>query len=155
MRPRPKSSSGASPTPSRAKPGISLQESAPQIEALRRARAQRATTKEKDRSAAYLAKAEQEQGAVKTASGLVFVELRPGLGGTPQAGDTVKAHYRGTLIDGTEIDSSLKHPQPVQFQLKSVIPCWTEGLQKMRVGGKSRPPLPFEHRLWGSWPAGA
>jgi len=117
---------------------ISLQESAPKVEALRRARAQRAAEKEKARAAAFLEKAEHEPGAVKTPSGLVFLELRPGMGEAPQATDTVKAHYRGTLIDGTEFDSSLKRPQPVQFQLKGVIPCWTEGLQKMKVGGKAR-----------------
>lgn len=120
------------------KPGISGKEVAPKVEALRRARAQRAAEKEKAGAAAYLANAEKEPGAVKTPSGLVFFELRPGTGESPRATDTVKVHYRGTLIDGTQFDSSYKRPQPAQFALKNVIPCWTEGVQKMKVGGKAR-----------------
>jgi len=120
------------------KPGIPLKESAPKVDALRRARAQRAADKEKARAADYLEKAEKEPGAIKTSSGLVVCELRPGTGHSPQASDTVKVHYRGTLIDGTEFDSSLKRPQPAQFSLKNVIACWTEGVQRIKVGGKAR-----------------
>jgi FKBP-type peptidyl-prolyl cis-trans isomerase FkpA len=86
----------------------------------------------------YLQKAASEPGAQKTASGLVYRELRPGTGASPKATDTVRVHYRGTLLDGTEFDSSYKTNEPAEFPLNMVIPCWTEGVQMMKVGGKSR-----------------
>ena len=89
-------------------------------------------------SVAYLEKAAAEPGATKTPSGLVYRELRPGTGASPTAADTVKVHYRGTLIDGAEFDSSYKRNEPAEFPLNRVIPCWTEGVQKMKVGGKSQ-----------------
>jgi FKBP-type peptidyl-prolyl cis-trans isomerase FkpA len=87
---------------------------------------------------AFLDKAAGEQGAVKTSSGLVYKELTPGTGASPKATDTVKVNYRGTLTDGTEFDSSYKRNEPAEFPLNQVIPCWTEGVQRMKVGGKSR-----------------
>ena len=72
-------------------------------------------------------------GAVRTPSGLVYRELRPGTGTSPVATDTVKVNYKGTLVDGKKFDSS----DGVKFPLNQVIPCWTEGVQKMKVGGKS------------------
>ena len=75
---------------------------------------------------------------VKTASGLVYTELKAGSGPSPTATDTVKVNYRGTLADGTEFDSSYKRGQPAEFPLNRVIPCWTEGVQKMKVGGKAK-----------------
>jgi FKBP-type peptidyl-prolyl cis-trans isomerase FkpA len=89
-------------------------------------------------SKAYLEKAAAEPGAVKTPSGLIYRELRPGSGGSPTATDTVTVNYRGTLVDGTEFDSSYKRNEPASFPLNQVIPCWTEGVQKMKVGGKSQ-----------------
>jgi FKBP-type peptidyl-prolyl cis-trans isomerase FkpA len=86
---------------------------------------------------AYLDKAAAQPGAVRTDSGLVYRELRAGSGESPKASDTVTVHYRGTLVDGTEFDSSYKRNEPAQFPLSQVIPCWTEGVQKMKVGGKS------------------
>jgi FKBP-type peptidyl-prolyl cis-trans isomerase FkpA len=86
----------------------------------------------------YLEKAAAQPGAVKTASGLVYRELSPGSGGSPRATDTVTVNYKGTLIDGTEFDSSYARNEPAVFPLNRVIPCWTEGLQKMKVGGKSQ-----------------
>lgn len=86
----------------------------------------------------YLEKAAKEPGAVKTESGMVYRELRPGNGPSPKATDTVKVNYRGTLTDGTEFDSSYKRNEPISFPLRGVIPCWTEGLQRMKVGGKSQ-----------------
>ncbi len=74
---------------------------------------------------------------MKTASGLVYKEVVKGNGKSPVATDTVKVNYRGTLIDGTEFDSSYKRNQPAEFPLDQVIPCWTEGVQKMKVGGKA------------------
>lgn len=87
---------------------------------------------------AFLDKAAAEPGAQRTASGLVYKQLRPGNGPSPRATDVVTVHYRGTLTDGTEFDSSYKRNQPAQFPLNQVIPCWTEGLQKMHVGEKAQ-----------------
>src|ERR1700730_11910134 len=86
----------------------------------------------------FLDKAAAEPGAIKTASGLVYRELKAGTGPSPTASDNVTVNYRGTLVDGTEFDSSYKTNQPAQFPLNGGIPCWTEGVQKMKVGGKSR-----------------
>jgi len=84
------------------------------------------------------ATAAKEKGAVVTPSGLVYRALREGSGASPSAADTVKVHYRGTLADGTEFDSSYKRNAPAQFPLGGVIPCWTEGVQRMKVGGKAQ-----------------
>jgi FKBP-type peptidyl-prolyl cis-trans isomerase FkpA len=86
----------------------------------------------------FLDKAAKEKGAVKTESGLVFLSLKDGNGDSPSATDTVKVNYRGTLPDGKEFDSSYKRGEPAEFRLNSVIKCWTEGLQKMKTGGKAR-----------------
>jgi len=86
----------------------------------------------------YLDKAAGEPGAQKTASGLVYRELTPGAGSSPKATDTVRVHYRGTLIDGKEFDSSYARNEPAEFPLNRVIPAWTEGVQKMKVGGKAK-----------------
>ena len=71
-------------------------------------------------------------------SGVVVQTLVKGTGATPKATDSVKVNYRGTLADGTEFDSSYKRGQPASFPLNRVIPCWTEGVQTMQVGGKAR-----------------
>jgi FKBP-type peptidyl-prolyl cis-trans isomerase FkpA len=76
--------------------------------------------------------------AVTTASGLVYRSLTDGTGASPGPTDKVKVHYRGTLPDGTEFDSSYKRGQPIEFPLNRVIPCWTEGVQRMKVGGKAQ-----------------
>jgi FKBP-type peptidyl-prolyl cis-trans isomerase FkpA len=89
-------------------------------------------------SKAYLEKAAAMPGATRTASGLVYRELRAGAGASPKPTDVVKVHYRGTLVDGKEFDSSYKRNEPAQFPLSRVIPCWTEGVQKMKIGGKSQ-----------------
>ena len=79
-----------------------------------------------------------EAGAVATPTGLVYRSLKDGTGASPAAADTVKVHYRGTLLDGTEFDSSIKRGQPAEFPLNRVIKCWTEGVQRMKVGGKAK-----------------
>jgi FKBP-type peptidyl-prolyl cis-trans isomerase FkpA len=119
------------------KPALELDAWGPKIQGLVASRAARTTDKQKADSAAFLAKAAVEANAEKTASGLVYKELTPGTGASPKAEDTVKVHYRGTLIDGTEFDSSYKRNAPAEFPLGNVIKCWTEGVQKMKVGGKS------------------
>jgi len=119
-------------------PALELNEWGPKFQAFHQGRAGRAAEKTKAESAAYIAKAATELGALKTDSGLIYKELQAGTGASPKASDTVKVHYRGTLIDGTEFDSSYKRNEPAQFPLGQVIPCWTEGVQKMKVGGKAR-----------------
>jgi FKBP-type peptidyl-prolyl cis-trans isomerase FkpA len=85
------------------------------------------------------AAAAKEAGAVVTASGLVYRSLKDGTGAQPTSlSDVVKVHYRGTLPNGTEFDSSYKRNAPIDFPLNRVIPCWTEGVQKMKVGGKAK-----------------
>jgi FKBP-type peptidyl-prolyl cis-trans isomerase FkpA len=79
-----------------------------------------------------------EAGAVVTGTGLVYRSLKEGAGPSPTAADIVKVHYRGTLPDGTEFDSSIKRGQPSEFPLGRVIKCWTEGVQRMKVGGKAK-----------------
>ena len=80
----------------------------------------------------------QNPAPVTTASGLIYQSVKDGSGAQPTATDTVKVHYRGTLLDGKEFDSSIKRGQPAEFPLNRVIPCWTEGVQKMKVGGKAK-----------------
>jgi FKBP-type peptidyl-prolyl cis-trans isomerase FkpA len=74
---------------------------------------------------------------ITTKSGLQYTSLREGSGAAPGPDDTVRVNYRGTLLNGREFDSSYKSGRPVDFQLKNVIKCWTEGLQMMKVGGKA------------------
>ncbi len=85
-----------------------------------------------------LAKAAAEPGAAVSDSGLVYRALKEGTGASPKATDTVRVHYRGTFPDGKEFDSSYSRGQPAEFPLNRVIPCWTEGVQKMKAGGKAR-----------------
>ena len=80
----------------------------------------------------------KEEGAVVTASGLVYRSLKDGTGASPTASDKVKVHYRGTFPDGKEFDSSYKRGEPIEFPLSGVIKCWTEGVQRMKVGGKAK-----------------
>ncbi|RII28449.1 MAG: peptidylprolyl isomerase [Geobacter sp.] len=89
-------------------------------------------------------KAAKEKGAVKTPSGLVYLSIKDGKGKSPKATDTVEVNYRGTLTDGKEFDSSYKRNQSISFPLSRVIPCWTEGVQMMKVGGKAKLVCPPE-----------
>jgi FKBP-type peptidyl-prolyl cis-trans isomerase FkpA len=104
-----------------------------------------AMAKARERAAADAAKAAvlvdqtlKEPGAVKLPSGMVFIEQKKGTGAAPKATDTVKVHYKGTLVDGKTFDSSYDRGEPAQFPLNGVIPCWTEGVQKMTAGGKAK-----------------
>jgi FKBP-type peptidyl-prolyl cis-trans isomerase FkpA len=110
----------------------------PKIREIAQARMKVAGEAEKKKGVEFLEKASKEKGAKKTESGLVYTETTPGTGDQPKASDTVKVNYRGTLIDGTEFDSSYKRNQPATFPLSGVIKCWTEGVQLMKVGGKSK-----------------
>ncbi len=82
--------------------------------------------------------AAKESGAVVTATGLVYRSLKDGTGVSPAASDKVKVHYRGTFPDGKEFDSSYKRNEAIEFPLTGVIKCWTEGVQRMKVGGKAK-----------------
>jgi FKBP-type peptidyl-prolyl cis-trans isomerase FkpA len=86
----------------------------------------------------FVQAAAKEPGAKVTASGLVFRSLQDGQGISPMATDKVRVHYRGTFPDGKEFDSSYKRNQTIEFPLNGVIPCWTEGVQLMKVGGKAK-----------------
>jgi FKBP-type peptidyl-prolyl cis-trans isomerase FkpA len=94
--------------------------------------------KNKEKSKAFLESAAKEKGAQKTESGLVYISLKEGTGKQPTNADKVKVHYHGTFIDGKVFDSSVKRGQPVEFPLNQVIKCWTEGVAKMKVGGKAK-----------------
>jgi FKBP-type peptidyl-prolyl cis-trans isomerase FkpA len=114
------------------------------IQQLRTARAAVVAAAEKKAGDSYLAKAAAAPGARKLSSGLVITTLTPGTGPSPKATDKVKVHYQGTLTDGTVFDSSVQRGQPATFPLNAVIKCWTEGVQLMKVGGKSRLVCPAE-----------
>ena len=90
----------------------------------------------------------------RTASGLVYESLKDGSGEQPTAQSSVQVHYRGTLANGSEFDSSYKRGQPATFPLNRVIPCWTEGVAKMREGGKAKLTCPPEI-AYGSRGAGS
>lgn len=134
------------------KPAVDLQTWGPKIQAL-------AETRQRTESESYLRKAAAEPGAIKTESGLIFREVRAGTGASPKATDTVKVNYRGTLINGTEFDSSYSRNQPAEFALNRVIRCWTEGVQRMKAGGEAvlicPADLAYGDRAQGPIPSGA
>lgn len=109
-------------------------------------RTQAIAEKEKEGAKAYIDKMAKEEGAKVTESGIVFKEITAGDGSAPAAEDTIKVNYHGTLRDGSVFDSSIekldgplaKDPSPMVFPLNRVIPCWTEALQMIKVGGKAK-----------------
>ncbi len=119
------------------KPAVELDTYSPKVNTLAGARMQAAAAAEKVRGKQVAEKAALDPGAVKLPSGVVIRTTRPGTGASPTASDTVKVHYHGTLTDGTVFDSSVKRGQPATFPLGGVIPCWTQGVQKMKVGEKA------------------
>lgn len=123
---------------------VDVQQYGPRIQALQQQRTAAVSAAEKKKGQEYLATAAAATGAVKTASGLVISTVTPGTGASPTATDKVKVHYHGTLTDGTVFDSSVRRGTPTEFRLDGVIPCWTEGVQQMKVGGKSRLVCPPE-----------
>jgi len=110
----------------------------PQIQTLANERMNAGLDVEKAASAAFAAEIAREPGAETTATGLVFVPITEGAGAMPTASDTVLVHYHGTLRDGTVFDSSVDRGEPISLSLGQVIPCWTEGVQKLSVGGKAK-----------------
>jgi FKBP-type peptidyl-prolyl cis-trans isomerase FkpA len=119
-------------------PKVDLQTFLPKVQELQRTRMAAVAAAEKKAGDDFLAKAATGAGATKTESGVVMTVLKPGTGASPTADDTVKVHYHGTLVDGTVFDSSVQRGEPATFRLNGVIKCWTEGVQRMKVGGKSR-----------------
>ncbi|HLF10330.1 MAG TPA: FKBP-type peptidyl-prolyl cis-trans isomerase [Gammaproteobacteria bacterium] len=117
---------------------VDLQTYGEKIQALAEQRAAAAAAAEKEASVQFLQQMAQEPGAQRNTSGLVYIPMTAGTGASPTAADTVRVHYHGTLRDGTVFDSSVQRGEPISFPLNGVIPCWTEGVQKMKVGGKSK-----------------
>ncbi len=119
-------------------PKVDLQTYGPKLQGFAQARVTAMAAPEKIESNAFVDTEAAKPGAVKTDSGLVITEITAGTGAYPKAGDTVRVHYHGRLRDGRVFDSSVERGEPAQFALNQVIPCWTEGVQRMKVGGKSR-----------------
>ena len=126
------------------KPAEDLNTWGPKINTFAQTRITRAAAAEKTKAKAFLDAAAAEPGATRAPSGMVYRELAAGSGASPKATDKVRVNYRGTLTNGTEFDSSYKRNAPAEFPLNGVIPCWTEGVQKMKVGGKSKLVCPAE-----------
>jgi FKBP-type peptidyl-prolyl cis-trans isomerase len=121
-----------------AKPQIELEAYGPKVNDLAQRRQMAGADDEKKRGQEYADKAAQEEGATKSETGVVMKTLKAGTGKSPTADDTVSVHYEGKLVDGTVFDSSVKRGQPAEFPLKGVVPCWTEAVQKMKVGEKAQ-----------------
>jgi FKBP-type peptidyl-prolyl cis-trans isomerase FkpA len=116
---------------------VDMQTYGPKIQAFVGSRRTAAAQVEKDKGKAFATKFAGEGGQALP-SGLVLKTVQEGTGAMPKPTDTVRVHYTGKLTDGTEFDSSVKRGQPAEFPLNGVIPCWTEGVQKMKVGGKAQ-----------------
>jgi len=123
---------------------VDLEQLGPKINDLAKTRGEATAAIEKEKGRAFLEKAAAAPGAKKTASGLVITEIKAGSGASPKATDKVSVHYHGTLLDGTVFDSSVQRGNPAEFPLNGVIPCWTEGVQLIKVGGKSKLICPAE-----------
>jgi len=117
---------------------VVLDEYGPQIQGFVHARTSVAAEGELELATAFLEEQAALEGAERTESGIIIQEMTAGTGANPAAEDTVSVHYHGTLRDGTVFDSSVDRGEPTTFPLTGVIPCWTEGVQRIAVGGKSR-----------------
>jgi len=129
---------GLSDAATGAEPKVEIQTYGPNIRALINERRSLQAAKSKEDAKGFMEQISRADGAESTSSGLVYIEEQAGTGEFPKLTDTVQVHYSGTLTDGTKFDSSYDRGEPAQFQLQGVIPCWTEALQKMRVGGKAK-----------------
>ena len=117
---------------------VEQQEGAELIRTMMQARRESAVANEVTAANDFLNLEAARSGAKKTASGLIITHTKAGTGPSPAATDTVRVHYHGTLRDGTVFDSSVQRGEPTEFPLNRVIPCWTEGVALMKVGGKAR-----------------
>ena len=130
----------------KAEPQVDIEAYMPKASALFKARQEAASAALAKAGTAALTAAAAEPGAVQTESGLVYLETVAGASDAtaPAATDTVKVHYEGKLVDGTVFDSSIARGEPIEFPLNGVIAGWTEGLQRMRPGGKARLTIPSD-----------
>jgi FKBP-type peptidyl-prolyl cis-trans isomerase FkpA len=142
-----------------AEPKVDIEVFGPRIQALAQERMTAAATAEKDASEAWVVEMAAQPGAERSASGVVFIPMTEGSGANPTAESTVRVHYHGTLRDGTVFDSSVERGEPISFPLNGVISCWTEGVQKIKVGGKAKLVCPADTAYGdqgsGSIPGGA
>ena len=127
-----------------AKSAVDMNVYGPKVNELAQARQAALSQASAAKGKEVIAKAAAEKGAVKTPAGSVYLSLAEGKGAQPAASDVVKVHYRGTLPDGTEFDSSYKRNEATEFPLDGVIKCWTEGVGMMKVGGKARLTCPAD-----------
>lgn len=125
-------------------PKVDLAAEAPKLHALQAARSQALADREKQAGSAAVAHAAAAPGTVRLSTGVLLQPLQPGDGPAPTVTDHVRVHYEGTLPDGTVFDSSRARGEPATFPVRGVIACWTEALQAMRVGGRSRVVCPPE-----------
>ena len=126
------------------KPKVDLDTVRPKIFEMAKKRQESKAGDEKKKGKESVDKAAKESGAQQLPSGMVVKTVRPGTGASPTAEDTVKVHYEGRLTDGTVFDSSYKRNQPTEFPLRGVVKCWTEGVQKMKVGEKAQLTCPAD-----------
>ncbi|MBW3670809.1 MAG: FKBP-type peptidyl-prolyl cis-trans isomerase [Acidobacteria bacterium] len=140
-------------------PKIDLEAASQRIQTLAQERSQQAAETERKEGERFLSEAAAAEGAEKTESGLIIETIEEGTGATPDANDSVAVHYRGTLRDGTVFDSSYEGGKPAVIPLTQVIPCWSEGMQRMKVGGKAKlicpPELGYGDRAMGPIPPGS
>ena len=135
---------GLSDSVTKKKPKVDLDAVRPKIFELAGKRQDMRAASEKTKGKETVAKAAKEAGAEQLPSGVVVKTLRAGTGDSPAEADSVKVNYEGRLTDGTVFDSSYKRNQPAEFSLRGVVKCWTEGLQKMKIGGKAQLTCPSE-----------
>lgn len=120
------------------------QETMENINAFARGRMEQKAQKEKAKGDAYVAQQAKQKGAVKTQGGAIVIPVKEGTGASPGPSDKVKVHYTGTLVNGTTFDDSRKRNEPAEFSLQGVVPCWTQALQKMKVGGRAKVVCPSD-----------
>jgi len=123
---------------------VDMSEFGPKIQAFAKDRATKSAAKEKEASKGFVDKAAADFFFNDTATTEIYTETSAGTGPAPKPTDRVKVHYTGKLTNGETFDSSVDRGEPVTFPLNGVIPCWTEGVQKMKVGGKAKLVCPSE-----------
>lgn len=125
-------------------PRVDMPSFFPKLDSFIQTRVAATAEKEKASGAAFRQEAAKQPGAVTMDSGLIYIETTAGTGAQPDADDTVRIHYNGTRRDGTVFDSSVQKGTPAEFSLSQVVPCFAEGVQKLKVGGKGKLVCPPE-----------